>query len=608
MTQQTPANLVTISIRPAINYRKKGKESLFIGFPSYNIDFVSNVKSLKDRQYHSSTREWEVPVTGINEAIQALSMFPIKLVGKVHTDGVVAAAQPAEITFDKVDGSTFKFKTKPFQHQVDAFQYAMDHPKYILGDEQGLGKTKQSIDQAVARKGQFKHCLIVCCINSSKHNWLKEVEMHSDETGYILGSYINTKGRLCDGTLQDRLDDLNSDLDDYFLITNIETLRYVKPKKDKKTKELKPLSKTEETQNKIVARVVEMIQKGQIGMVIVDEIHKIKNHESQSAMAILQMQSYYRAGLSGTPLMNSPLDLFVPMAWLGEEKIRPYWGVDERCDDFFRYRNRYCEMGGYGGKEIVGYKNMSELHGRFGKVMLRRKKEEVLDLPPKIRSTEYVELTPKQQKLYKEVKAYIQDNLNDIVLSPNPLANLIRLRQVTGHPGIISDLQDSAKMDRLEEMIEEIVANGRKAIVFSNWEDMTKVARERLKRFNPAYITGGANTDVEEEKEKFQNDPKCSVIIGTIGKLGTAHTLTAASYVFFLDKPWNRAVLEQAEDRAHRIGTAGTVNVISLVAKGTIDERIEEIIAEKGDIADALVDGKLDKLRKLALLERLLED
>jgi SNF2 family DNA or RNA helicase len=238
--------------------------------------------------------------------------------------------------------------------------------------------------------------------------------------------------------------------------------------------------------------------------------------------------------------------------------------------------------------------------------MLRRKKEDVLNLPPKLRSIEYVEMTPKQAQLYREVKDAIVANIDEIALNPNPLAQLIRLRQVTGHPGILSStITESAKVNRLVELLEEIASSGKKAIVFSNWTDITSRILPALKQYNPAVVIGDTK-DVEAEKAKFMQDPSCKVIVGTISKLGTGHTLTAATEVIFMDKPWNLANTEQAEDRAHRIGTTGTVNVRTIVCRDTIDERIEEIIAEKGDLAEALVDGKVSKLRKVELLGRLL--
>ena len=149
-------------------------------------------------------------------------------------------------------------------------------------------------------------------------------------------------------------------------------------------------------------------------------------------------------------------------------------------------------------------------------------------------------------------------------------------------------------MERMIELVNEIVSSGQKAIIFSNWESMTEVAREKLKSYSPAYITGATKADERmKEVERFQNDDKCKVIIGTIGAMGTGLTLTAAQNVIFLDSPWNMALKAQAEDRAHRIGTKGTVSVITLCCRDTIDERIEELVEKKGQIADALVDGKI---------------
>ena len=127
--------------------------------------------------------------------------------------------------------------------------------------------------------------------------------------------------------------------------------------------------------------------------------------------------------------------------------------------------------------------------------------------------------------------------------------------------------------------------------MFSNWTDVTGPAFSRLKRFNPAVITGETKDRVSEQN-KFMQDSSCKVIIGTIGAMGTGLTLTAASTVIFLDSPWNRANKEQAEDRAHRIGTKSNVNIITLVCKDTNDERIEELVYQKGAMADLLVDGK----------------
>lgn len=559
-----------IKITEKTAQKVKAKKSLFVSFP-YSMERVEKIKSLPKRYYVPATKEWEIPKSSLNDLIAMFQDEQIKIEGPVTSK--IEKTIENRVTFDNVDPNGFKFKTKPFDHQLEGFKYGLNHNKFLLGDEQGLGKTKQAIDIAVARKHQFKHCLIIAGVNSLKHNWKREVSIHSDEQAHILGTYEMKNGKIREGGNKQKLEDLQNGRSEYFLITNIESLR----------------------SKEIAAELEKLCKNGTIGMVIIDEIHKAKNPQSQQGKSIHKLQSFYKMALTGTPLMNKPLDLYNILKWLDVEK-----------NSFYRFRSRYCVMGGFGGYEVVGYKNMSELRERVERIMLRRKKEDVLNLPPKIRQTEYVEMYDNQKSIYREVLASIKTNIDKIALSPNPLAQLIRLRQATGYPGILSDkVTESAKMDRMVEFVEELAESGQKAIVFSNWEEITKVARERLKQFNPAYITGSTK-DRQSEVDKFQNDKSCKVIVGTIGAMGTGLTLTAASTVIFLDKPWNMANTEQAEDRAHRIGTTGTVNIITLVCKDTIDERIEEIIYEKKELAEALVDGKLDALSKSKLVDMLL--
>lgn len=324
-------------------------------------------------------------------------------------------------------------------------------------------------------------------------------------------------------------------------------------------------------------------------------VHNCKDPTSQQGKALLKLQAETMISMTGTPLMNNPLDLYIHLKWLGYEKHA-----------FYSFKKHYCVFGGFGGFQIVGYRNLDQLKAQFEEIMIRRLKKDVLDLPDKIYTTEYVEMSPKQTKIYKEIQSDLLDNIDKVSSALNPLSELIRLRQATGYTGILSStIQESAKLDRLEELLDEIVSNGGKALIFSNWTAMTNPTFERLRRFNPAIITGETKDRVAEQ-DKFMNDDSCKVIIGTIGAMGTGLTLTAASTVIFLDEPWNRATREQAEDRAHRIGTKENVNIIFLITKNTIDERIHQIVEDKGEMADMLVDGKLNKQNKEKLVNFLL--
>ena len=335
------------------------------------------------------------------------------------------------------------------------------------------------------------------------------------------------------------------------------------------------------------------IKDGFIGAVIVDEIHKAKNGSSQQGKALRTLRTPVRIGLSGTP-MNKAEDLWNILTWLGVEKR-----------SFYSFRNAYCIMGGYGGHKVVGHKNLESLNAELNKVMLRRKKDEVLDLPPKVYSTEYVELTKAQQSIYRDIKNGIIADMENILTSVNPLSCTLRLRQLTG--GLFTE--DNPKLERIKDMLdEEIIPNGYKAIIFSQWKQITEIYKEALKEYNPIYITGEVNPeDRQKAVERFQTDDRCKLAIGTTGAMGTGLTLNKASYVFFLDKKWNSGENEQAEDRAHRIGTAGTVNIISLVAKGSVDEGVEEYLIENKELVERVVDGKGTKADIKTILNKLLQ-
>ncbi|MBQ4543383.1 MAG: DEAD/DEAH box helicase, partial [Clostridia bacterium] len=453
---------------------------------------------------------------------------------------------------------------------------------------QGLGKTKQIVDttRILKEQGVIKRCLIICCINGNKYNWRDEIGIHSDEKGWILGTRRNKKGREFIGSNEDKLYDLDHLPEDYFyIITNLETLRY---KKGIKTTLRSGRTKTV-YEYPIVDKLVEMINSGELTYIAIDEVHKAANPTSQQGKALVALKDAGESvivPMTGTPIRNKPLDVYLPLYLVGKED-----------HSFYSFKNHYCQLGGMGGSQVLGYKNMGELQEILDECMLRRRKNEVLDLPEKIYVTEYVEMTKKQTQLYEEVLNGIRQNVDLIRLSPDPLAQLLRLRQVTGNPAIISSIiTDSPKYDRMEEMIAEHVEEGGKAIVFSNWTSVINPAYERLRigGFNPALYTG-ENTKVrDEEKNRFQNDENCKVICGTIGAMGTGLTLTAADLVIFLDEPWTRANKDQAEDRAHRIGTTKSVRIVTLVCPGTIDEKINSLVYRKGKTSDILVDKEAD--------------
>ena len=560
-----------INVRIAKAKKCYDVESAFSVYITFDYDqrIVDTIKALPQRVYNADKKEWEAPLPALKTVVDTLPMFDFDITGPYInlTEETPVAEIPAN----------FKFKTKPFKHQIEGFEYGLANNRWLLGDEQGLGKTKQVIDIAVAKKLQkgYKHCLIICGVNGLKWNWLNEIATHSNEEGYILGQRFKSMHRVI-GSMSDRLEDLKNikHIGSYFLITNVETMR----------------------NEAIVKEIQKLCKNGTIGIVAIDEIHKCKNPASQQGKGILKIQPECRIAMTGTPLMNTPFDLYIVLKWLGYEG-----------HSFSAFKNHYAMYGGFGGYEVVGYRYLDELQKQLDKIMLRRLKKDVLDLPEKTHIDEYVEMTPKQAQIYREVTADIKMNIDQIKMQNNPLAELIRMRQATGYTGILSStVKESAKLDRMEELVDETIANDKQVVIFSNWTQMTDAIWERLsKKYKMACITGQTKDSERMDAVSLFQDGTIKVLVGTIGAMGTGLTLTAGTVEIFMDEPWNRANKEQAEDRCHRVGTTENITIYTILCKDTIDERIHELVERKGAMADALVDGKL-QIDKGAMLDFLL--
>lgn len=554
--------MIHIEIKNSVKLKTEEK-SAFISFP-YDNTILNEIRSYPFRYYIPENTCWEIPINKVNTFIHSMQKYQIKIDGDLS-----CLNEKKEIAIP--DG--FSFKTKPYAHQIDGVEYGLEHNRWFLGDEQGLGKTKQAIDIAVARKIAYgyRHCLIVCGVNTLKWNWVNEILIHSDEKSWILGQKESRDGTIKIGSTKEKVSDLlfmEQEIEDnklpYFIITNVESFR------DKQIADL----------------IQKLCNKGIINMCVADEMHKMKNPQAQQTKGFLKCLPECRIGMTGTPLMNSPLDLYVILKWLGYESHA-----------FYSFKQHYCVMGGYGGYEIIGYQNMEQLTSQVKEIMLRRLKTEVLDLPEKTYVDEYVEMSGKQEVLYKEVKTGIKSALaNGEIDLNNPLSALIRLRQTTGYPGIISDtVTESAKLDRMEDLVEEAVSNNQKVVIFSNWTQMTDIIRSRLSKNYKGVIITGQTDDAERQVNvnHFQNNPECKYILGTIGAMGTGLTLTAGTVVIFVDHPWSMALYDQAVDRCHRIGQKNNITIYNLITKGTVDERIWDIVKKKGAYSDAIIDGKV---------------
>lgn len=474
--------------------------------------------------------------------------------------------------------STRKFKPRRRIKNIEKIKNApgkcitVDSPTslYLLDRFIVTHNTMQCIYIAQERynKGEIEHCLVVCGLNTLKFNWKKEIEQHSDLSVRILGQRINTKGKLVVDGVDTRLQQLKEPIEEFFVITNIETLR-----DDRILKEL----------NKGVNK---------FDMIVADEIHKMNNISSAQGKNFSKLKSKYKIGLTGTFLVNSPLDAYMALKWID---------VDRSTASNFKYF--YSVYGGRFNNELIGYKNLEILKDQLSDVSIRRTKD-ILDLPEKSYIHELLEMDDKQSKFYNNIVEGIIDEVDKVNIDKNNvLALTTRLRQSTSDPSILTTENiKSAKLLRAKELVQEIISQGEKVIVYTTFKQPLYTLAEELKKYKPLVCTG----DTEEEEvwnsvDKFQNDDEHYLMLATIQKMGTGITLTRASYAIFVDSAWTRADNEQAEDRIHRIGAKKPCFYYYLWTKDTYDTHVRELVDKKDALSTYINDDNLpvDKIETL---------
>ena len=544
-----------ISVLYAKPKKLAGMQSIYVSFP-YKAKIVEAIRMIPERFWDGKNKVWELDYKALSELKTLLPKEEFSICGKPIDD-----SKYGEKKIEKHFALPKEIKTKLYDYQYKVYNEAMNFNKYLLLLDMGMGKGILSISCALKRRelGQVKHCLVVTGVKGLIWNYKEELEKHADMPCTILGARQNKKGIWQSGSTNDKLEDLE-ELNEFFIVTNVESLR---------NKDIKE-------------RLKKLMDKGEIGMIVCDEIHKCKQSSSLQGKALLLLSKHvkYFLGLTGTPITNSPLDAYVPLKC-----------VDGELANLTQFKSRYCIFGGFGGYQVIGFRNMGELQQKINKCSIRLTKEECLDLPEKIYINEIVEMGADQKKIYSQVMLAIMEDIDNISLSLDPLSQMIRARQATASTAILSStINKSAKIDRLKELLEEIDG---KVVVFSNWTKVTNILEKELAEYNPAVITGEVK-DRESQRKKFYEDDTCKVLIGTIGACGTGYTFTCANTAIFMDEPFTASNKFQAEDRLYRIGQKKSVNVITLMCKNTIDERIHKIVEKKRVMSDTIIDKKYD--------------
>ena len=546
-----------------------GKTSLFLSFP-YKKELIDIVKNSDVAIYNKDDKTWEIPITDLQRFIDAACLFDSITINPLHE----VHKNQKQVEFKT------KFKTKPYKHQIEGIEYGLTHKKWLLLDSPGLGKTIQAcyIAQELKKRGEIEHCLIICGVNTLKSNWKREIEKHTNLSCRILGERQTKTGRTIIGSVKDRVEQLNHKISEFFVITNIETIRS--------------------------DEIVKAINggKNKFDMVVVDEVHACKSPISQQGKNLMKLnKAKYKIATTGTILTNSPLDAYVPLRWVGEEN-----------SSFTNFKRYYCQLGGPFGNIPVGYKNLSVLQDMISNCSLRRTKD-ILDLPPKNIIREKLEMTDEQEQFYNNIKSGIISQVDKVRMTQmtvqSVLAMVTRLRQATSCPSVLTTEKiESSKLQRAVDLTEQIVGSGNKVVIFSVYKESANVLYEKLKEYNPLLSTGDVDDKtVAENIQKFQTDKKYKVFIGTFAKCSTGITLTEANYMICIDSCWTAALCQQAEDRIHRIGSKEPVFIYYLSCENTIDDRVEEIVNDKGAISDYVVDDTVSAQQMESLKKYLLE-
>ena len=456
---------------------------------------------------------------------------------------------------NNIDFSGFSNRP-PMVHQKEAIKKLLEYDRFILSDDMGLGKTTSAVLAAMI--GNSKKILIICP-SSLKLNWKKEIEHYDSGVGIVSGKKW--------------VDDEKWTIINYDILKNFHSLP---------------------TKNKTISkRGASTILDTNFDLVIIDEAHGIKNTSSKRTKLVMDFVKDIKRVwlLTGTPVANRPIDFYNLL-----RVCRSYVS-----QDWIHFVKRYCEgkqFRGQGGRlvwDTKGASNLQELHQYTKDSILRRKKEDILDLPPKIVSPIYHQLqnAAGYQEIMGEYKSWTLKHGHASLAEH--MTKLVTLRKFLAVEKTKSTI----------EFTKDLVDQDKKVIIFTNFND----EQQKLVDAFPGKCVrhnGSMNLEQKEESvERFQNDPKIRVFIGNIISAGVGITLTSGEVVIMNSLDWAPKSHSQAEDRAYRIGQDKKVNVYYPIFDKTIEEIIYKSLKSKqrnidtimGEYSeDVIIDSIIDEL------------
>ena len=470
----------------------------------------------------------------------------------------------------------YKFKTKPYAHQITALEKSWNKETYAYFMEMGTGKTKVLIDNLAILydKGAVNGALIVAP-KGVVGTWYKQ-EIPTHLPNHIKNVSILWQANITK-TQQEKLNCLFETGEDlHILIMNVEALSTEK--------------------GKLFAAKFLRCHKT---LMVIDESTVIKNPKAKRTKNILSLAELckFRRIMTGSPVTKNPLDLYAQCNFLDPFLLNFH--------SYFAFRNRYAEMKTLHmhGRQIQivnGFKNLSELSEKLKGFSYRVLKEDCLDLPEKIFTKRHITLTSEQSKVYKQMKEQALAVLKGKqVTSVSVLTQLMRLHQITcGHFVADDGSVQEIKNNRLNELMDVLDEVEGKAIIWAHYQhDIKSIVKEIEKVHGQGSVVTYYGLTPQDERQdnikKFQDDDDTRFLVGTPSTGGYGITLTAANTVIYYSNGYDLEKRLQSEDRAHRIGQKKSVTYVDILAEDTVDEKIVKALRKKIDIASQVMGEEL---------------
>jgi len=471
----------------------------------------------------------------------------------------------------------YKFKTKPFAHQLKALELSWKKEVYAYFMEMGTGKSKVLIDNIAMLydNGKINGALIIAPKGVYKNWYDSEIPTHLpdhiDKKVVLWQANINDKQQKKLNTLFEPGEDL------HVLLMNVESF----------------------STKKGLDFAIKFLSCHK-NMIAIDESTTIKNPSAKRTKNILSLIPFskYRRILTGSPVTKSPLDLYTQCKFLDP------WLLGH--SSYYSFRTRYAQMrtANFGGRSvqiITGYKNLSELSEKLQPFSYRVLKDDCLDLPKKTFMKRIIQLTPEQEKVYRQMKQMALAELNGkVITTATVMTQLMRLHQITcGHFKSNDGTVQKLKNDRTNELINIINEVSGKVVIWAHWRNDIETIIEHLKKEygDNSVVTyyGDTTQDERQNAIKQMQDPNSTVrfLVGTPQTGGYGITLTAASTMIYYSNGYDLEKRQQSEARIDRIGQTKPMTYVDIIAEETIDEKIVKALRKKINIATEIMGEEL---------------